>query len=376
MTENRNASSLSNDLTVLKLTTHGQQVTEIEALKISIDVMNFGKNLLDVHRLMEAHPGLLHETIHVGAESPKKKRKADDGNADSVVTSTAYRDNRRPRKRVFKALKKMIQERQVDVSQNKPCYMCNSKGAFVSLCEGCLKLNGEMKNALCDLQGRYAIVTGGRIKIGFETSLRLLRDGCSVIVTTRFPVNAAERFNKEKDFDAWKHRLKIIHLDLQNMASIQEFLEYVQHNIPHLDILVNNAAQTIFKPYQYYETLIAGEGNNLPCLSKDASMLIVDKSQKQLDQLLCKAPSSPLALHCGASSNEFPLGQKDEHGEQIDLRVRNSWTYNLDEVPLQELLQVVIWVLVFFSLHRSFDGLLIERTSVHRTVEGGGGPSL
>lgn len=346
LTENSDMSALSRDLTILKLTKHDQAVSEAEALKISSDILLFGKNLLDIHRLMDAHPGLLNEKFHLG-NSLKRKRQ-DRGvtatNPDSLGVVTVMpapcRDKRRPGKRVFKMLKKMVTEDSADLNQAH-CYMCRSKGSFGSLCDGCHKLNGEMKRASCDLQGRYAIVTGGRIKIGLETSLRLLRDGCFVIVTTRFPVDAAKRYSEEKDFDVWKHRLRIVHLDLQNMASIEEFLEYVQQNIPHLDILINNAAQTIFRPYQYYHSLVADEVNHLPGLSKDASSLLVSKSQKQLDKLPSVVScSSQAALPWVANSSEFPDGQKDEHGEQVDLRKRNSWTYNLDEVPLQELLQV------------------------------------
>ncbi len=39
----------------------------------------------------------------------------------------------------------------------------------------------------------------------------------------------------------------------------------------------------------------------------------------------------------------FPPGLVDRHGEQIDLRDRNSWTYSLQEVPLREMLQVRRW---------------------------------
>ena len=44
------------------------------------------------------------------------------------------------------------------------------------------KITRQVKS---DLRGKFAIVTGGRIKIGLRIALRLLRDGCFVIVTTR-----------------------------------------------------------------------------------------------------------------------------------------------------------------------------------------------
>ena len=340
LTEESDDSTLSRDLTILKLTTHDQSMDAADALVISIDVVNFGKTLLNIHRLTNAHPGILDKKL----KSSLKRKRQDDRGASDTDTSfavTAYTDKRRPSKRVFKALKQMTKEESNNVNHGR-CYICNSKGSFDSLCDGCHRLNGEMKRVSCNLKGRYAIVTGGRIKIGFEMSVRLLRDECSVIVTTRFPVDAANRFSKEKDFDVWKHRLKIVRLDLQDMRSIEEFLGYVNQNIPHLDILINNAAQTISRPFQYYEPLVSNEVKHLPSLSKDANNLLVSQTQNQFDQFhqSMVSVSTKTALPWVTNSNEFPEDQKDEHGEQLDLRLRNSWTYNLDEVPLQELLQV------------------------------------
>ncbi len=44
-----------------------------------------------------------------------------------------------------------------------------------------------------DLTGRVAIVTGARVKIGYQAAILLLRAGARVIVTTRFPHDAAAR---------------------------------------------------------------------------------------------------------------------------------------------------------------------------------------
>lgn len=148
------------------------------------------------------------------------------------------------------------------------------------------------------------------------------------------------------DFDVWKQRLKICRLDLQDMKTIDEFLTYVKSTIPHLDILINNAAQTIYRPPQYYQTLNSNEMKDVLSLPNDASNLVVNKTQPHSDQRLqgSNAPALSIlpfpASTLPSTSSEFPQDQKDEHGEQVDLRLRNSWTYNLDEVPLRELLQV------------------------------------
>ena len=334
LAENNHISRATSDLVIFKLTTHTHEVSEEEALKVSYDVLNFGKNLLDIHRLMNAHPGLLHGKFHL---NQSLKRKRTDQPDEHGVTPTSYSDTRRPRKAVFKVLQQMTSKSSNDVGGKSKCYMCNTS-TLATLCHQCHKLNAEMKRESSDLRGRYAIVTGGRIKIGFETTLRLLRDGAFVIATTRFPVDAVKRFAKESDFHVWKNRLRIIYVDLQNKGSIEELLQFVEHNIPHLDILINNAAQTISKPQEYYQPMITAEVNQLPSLRKDASNLLVNTNLDKLEQSF--QLSSEPAITWPAHLDEFPDGQKDDHGEQLDLRLRNSWTYNLDEVPLQELLQV------------------------------------
>jgi hypothetical protein len=85
------------------------------------------------------------------------------------------------------------------------CYICGvySQKYFqdkASMCHGCEELNFMYSKISKDLTGKTAIVTGGRVKIGFAVALKLLRSGCNVIVTTRFPTDARERFEAEKGF--------------------------------------------------------------------------------------------------------------------------------------------------------------------------------
>lgn len=194
--DNGEVSSPTINCTIMKLSTHDPLKSGAEALRTSIDLLSFGKNLLDIQRLMDAHPGLLHGKFHL---SNNLKRKRNDSGATSndpaASSGRPYSDSRRPRKGVFKALKKMQKEvsNGPNCSSLTYCYMCKSKLTLDDLCDECCILNGKMKRVSCDLKGRYAIVTGGRIKIGFETSLRLLRDGCYVVITTRFTVDATQR---------------------------------------------------------------------------------------------------------------------------------------------------------------------------------------
>ena len=72
-------------------------------------------------------------------------------------------------------------------------------------------------------------------------------------------MNALKVYSKQPDYSAWKSRLKIYQLDLQDLTSINNFLAFVEKIIPHLDILINNAAMTIWRPYSFYKDLIKEE---------------------------------------------------------------------------------------------------------------------
>lgn len=112
------------------------------------------------------------------------------------------------------------------------------------------------RSQTADLTGKVALVTGGRIKIGYEACLILLRAGATVIVTTRFPRDAAARYSREDDFDAWKERLHIYALDLRVLIALERFIQHLKDTFPRLDILVNNAAQTIRRPPAFYAHLM------------------------------------------------------------------------------------------------------------------------
>jgi NAD(P)-dependent dehydrogenase (short-subunit alcohol dehydrogenase family) len=110
------------------------------------------------------------------------------------------------------------------------------------MCEPCGDLNFFKRTYPCDLTDKVALVTGGRIKIGFQLVLILLRNGAHVIVTTRFPKDAALKFKSEPDFNSWYDRLEIYGLDFKYVPSIYEFCEFIKRKYRRLDILINNAA--------------------------------------------------------------------------------------------------------------------------------------
>ena len=142
------------------------------------------------------------------------------------------------------------------------CYVC--KGIYKEvhffyhlLCPKCAEFNYAKRFQTADLRGRKALITGGRLKIGYQTALRMLRDGAEVIITTRFPQNAVGKFAGERDFSEWQDRLKVFALDLRNIVSVERFAENLLQTEPFLDIIIHNAAQTIKRPISFYQHLLS-----------------------------------------------------------------------------------------------------------------------
>ncbi|MBZ9752705.1 SDR family oxidoreductase [Deinococcus sp. HMF7604] len=213
------------------------------------------------------------------------------------------------------------------------CYICKERYALAhssnpALCPACGTLNAQKRSARADLTGRTAVLTGGRIKIGYAASLKLLRDGARVIVTTRFPQDAAQRYAQEPDVQEWRDRLALYGLDLRDLRSVQAFIEHLQDTEPHLDVLINNAAQTISRPREFYAHLLDGERQALPLQS--ASLRILQPSALLTDD----------ARSSEALQQYFPEGELDADGQQLDLRPANSWSARLQDVSLRELLEV------------------------------------
>lgn len=164
------------------------------------------------------------------------------------------------------------------LSQSISCYVC--KMHFVILhhfydrmCPTCAEFNMKKRSQTYDLTGRVALVTGGRIKIGYEVVLILLRAGCEVITTTRFPRDAAMRFAKESDYNKWKGRLHIYALDLRVLPALECFVHHLNTTLTRLDILINNAAQTIRRPPAFYRHLMPLERAPLSQLTDKTGVL-------------------------------------------------------------------------------------------------------
>lgn len=149
------------------------------------------------------------------------------------------------------------------------CYVCKIRYRklhhfYDQLCPECANFNYQKRHQSTPLHGKVAIVTGSRVKIGYQSVLKLLRAGCFVIATTRFPNLAADTYRKEVDFDKWKHLLVIYGLDLRDVIGLELFIAYVKMKFGSeggngIDILINNACQTVRRPTGYYKPLVEKE---------------------------------------------------------------------------------------------------------------------
>lgn len=217
------------------------------------------------------------------------------------------------------------------------CYICKQKFNKVHffyhlLCPECADYNYLKRNQRADLSGRVALITGGRIKIGYQVALKLLRDGARVIVTTRFPYDAASRFAQEIDFKNWENRLQIYGLELRNLPLVELFINHLYKTEESIDIIINNAAQTIKRPYEFYNHV----------LEKERLLEINSNNQTLVNNFYNYSSNKYLPEVKGKNDDEnnyFPVNQYDTFLQQIDLRPENSWVLTLDKIETVELLE-------------------------------------
>lgn len=235
------------------------------------------------------------------------------------------------------------------------CYIChkelnetNVHHFYGRMCKKCGEQNWIKREEYASLVGYTALVTGGRIKIGYETALKLLRSGAFVVVTTRFPVDAVKRYSEEKDFTDWFQRLRIYQIDFRQLQSIFTFVEYLYDKLKHLDILINNAAQTVRFDYKNYEELYQIEHTEYMALPEQLRALIIrqndvepiDRFQKSLDALI---PIAPLQLREGVDIQalaKYKVNDNKRLDNVINGKYKNSWTSKACDISLIEMLEV------------------------------------
>jgi NAD(P)-dependent dehydrogenase (short-subunit alcohol dehydrogenase family) len=229
-----------------------------------------------------------------------------------------------------------------DTNEPQHCYVCKAKYTAIhhfydQMCPDCAEVNFAKRTELADLRGRVALLTGGRVKIGYQAGLKLLRSGARLVVTTRFPRNAARRYSRERDFPEWSHRLEIHGLDLRHTPAVEAFCRDLRSALGRLDFIVNNACQTVRRPPDFYTHMIEGEMAALKELPEHTRALIAGRGTTSAAEL----SQVPLLVEELTSQHDlFPQGVLDQDLQQVDLRLRNSWRLLLHEVSTVELLEV------------------------------------
>lgn len=270
----------------------------------------------------------------------------------------------------------------------RSCYACKRRFTklhhfYDQLCETCAAFNYANRDLTADLTGRVAVVTGARVKIGYHTCLKLLRAGCTVVATTRFPNAACKSYMDQPDFHSFKDRLHVFGLDFRDITGLEAFTLFLRKHYQKVDILINNACQTIRRPAGYYTPAVQKEMDLYQNASKDHHMLLAgtkmyestrrrlsapppDKTAAlegaSLPQIApppvenALAPSSPFHLSgvaCSALLSQtsllpedavtdrslLPPGLSDVNGQQLDLRRHNSWLLKLQDVSTPEVVE-------------------------------------
>ncbi|MEC3979460.1 SDR family NAD(P)-dependent oxidoreductase [Amycolatopsis sp. H20-H5] len=240
--------------------------------------------------------------------------------------------------------------------QSRACYICKQRYHLVDafyhqLCPDCAKLNHARRDARTDLTGKRALLTGGRAKIGMYIALRLLRDGAHTTITTRFPNDAIRRFASMPDSAEWLDRLRIIGIDLRDPAQVVGLADTVSAQ-GHLDILINNAAQTVRRSPGSYALLAEAESAPLPAgplpemitfdhiSDAHPAALTSSLSEHQLPHQASELTA--LALTAGSATLERITAETaiDAGGLVPDLHSSNSWVQRVEEVDATELLEV------------------------------------
>jgi NAD(P)-dependent dehydrogenase (short-subunit alcohol dehydrogenase family) len=300
----------------------------------------------------------------------REKKAARAGRDESVLEETGIRLHRA--KPVFTTPNVFVPKEfeQVDVDEAEfrevvepqHCYVCKERYQEIhpfydQLCPACAAFNFRKRSETADLSGRVALLTGGRVKIGYQAGIKLLRAGARLIVTTRFPRDAAARYAAEPDFEDWGDRLEVYGLDLRHTPSVEAFCTHLLSATERLDFIVNNACQTVRRPSEFYRHMLDAERASEEAMPAQVRGLLGRYEGLRRTEMLPAgrngSESSSVGLTRAAELSQLPLlpedaegqgdlfpeGRLDQDLQQVDLRERNSWRLLLDEVPTVELLE-------------------------------------
>lgn len=279
-----------------------------------------------------------------------------------------------------------------ELNDARVCYVCKAPRSrlhffYDQLCDACGDFNYGKRSQTADLRGRVALVTGARVKIGYQAAMMLLRAGARVIVTTRFPRDAAIRYSREPDFEGFRENLQIYGLDLRHTPSVETFARQLSRNEQRLDFVLHNACQTVRRPAGFYRHLMEGELGPLTVLPELARPLVTEYEAMRAGSVEPRLETrtngrQPTALAVGlhaapalsqvaltpedleSGQRLFPSGALDADLQQVDLRAVNSWRLPLDQVSTVELLEVqLVNAIAPFVLNARLKRLMLRHPS-------------
>ena len=352
--------------TLNKLNDHSELLTKLDDNQ-RIDLLKAAGKLSrpDREEIRKRNKDVKNHRREIVRKQEKKKRAA-----------TGIRSARESE--VFKAPKQIESEnkdsKKLVLKSPRNCYICKAEFTelhffYDAMCPKCAEFNYQKRFQTADLNNQVALITGSRLKIGYQAVLKMLRAGATVIATTRFPVDAALRYSKEEDFNKWQDRLQIYGLDLRHTPSVEIFTRFIEQNYDRLDILINNAAQTVRRPPGFYAHLMQNELQSRQNYSKQVQKLMRNYNEcvKQLNTFTNenligkkelpvawdgKIPGIGLSAsaqlsqipysydHTLNTEEVFPAGEVDADLQQVDLRDINSWRLKLGEVPTAEMIEL------------------------------------
>ncbi|MCP4021466.1 MAG: SDR family oxidoreductase [Desulfobacteraceae bacterium] len=254
------------------------------------------------------------------------------------------------------------------------CYVCKAEFTelhhfYDTMCPECAQFNYQKRFQTACLKDRVALITGSRLKIGYQATLMMLKAGARVIATTRFPKDSALRFSREPDFSDWGHRLQVYGLDLRHTPSVELFCDYIKETYQRLDILINNAAQTVRRPPGFYAHLMANETKEVIKLPQKAQSLLgqyktcisqleygqtQDVGREKALPVSWNGTAPGIGLRMSAQLSQipysydhsldvpqvFPAEKLDADLQQVDLRKTNSWRLRLGDIQTSEMLEI------------------------------------
>ena len=300
-------------------------------------------------------------------EQEKEKEEEDDIKVEDTKDYEMQKLLQKKRKKLKD--KNQSNEKQKVIFKN--CYICKDKLGlnnihqfYGNLCKKCGEYNYSFRTMKLDFTGRIAIVTGGRVKIGYYIATKLLSYGAKVLITSRFPKDTLFKYQKNPEYEKWKDNLIIYPIDFRIFESTIKLIKFINDNFPHVDILINNAAQTIRRTASYYKYLLPIETKNLnkeddkkiikndyinlqkqlkqENQNQNSLISLMDNKSKEYKEIL---PLSVIAsqiriMEEKSQPNVTVMGSDDQPYDFS--KGKNSWNFEFDEIPFQEFTEVQI----------------------------------